>query len=164
MDWPIKSLSKNSAQSGQSFKAGDEVVCVVFQNAAGELERADFLKSEYSPEKFKGGFVGKWERKVGENPQEDERRFRRMALAGAEDLFMSLFDGESADIEQKDTLKQMLALLLERKRVLRPVGRPQNGAQRYVHAATKREFSVAQKDLTQELVLNIQKQINAFIL
>lgn len=163
MDWQIKTLSKKSSQSGVELKAGDIVVCVVFVNEAGELDRRDFLKSELDEKPFEGKYVGKWERVVSENPEEDERQARRMAIAGSEDFFISLYDDEAVEVEQKDVLKQMLALLLERKRILRPKGRPEGGFQLYLHPSSKREFLVPQKELSEELVFNIQSQINAFL-
>lgn len=164
MDWQIKSLSKKSSQSGAELKAGDVVVSIIFQNQAGEIERSDFLKSELEQNPYNGKFLGKWERVVSDNPQEDERQARRLALSGSEDLFISLFDDADIDMEQKDVLKQMLALLLERKRILRAKARPQNGVQTYIHVATKREFKVEQKELNEELILNIQSQIEAFLI
>ena len=85
------------------------------------------------------------------------------AIAGSEDFFISLYDDEAVEVEQKDVLKQMLALLLERKRILRPKGRPEGGFQLYLHPSSKREFLVPQKELSEELVFNIQSQINAFL-
>ena len=164
MDWQIKSLSKKSAASGADLKPGDVVVSVLRQNEAGDLERSDFLKSELEQNPYMGKFLAKWERVVSENPLEDERQARRLALTGSENFFISLFDDESLDIDQKDVLKQMLALLLERKRILRAKGRVKNGVQIYVHSASKREFEVRQCELNEELIFNIQSQIEAFIL
>ncbi len=164
MDWQIKTLSKKSSQSGVELKAGDVVVSVVFINELNELDRRDFLKSELEEKPFEGKFVGKWERVVSENPEADEREARRMAIAGSEDFFLSLYDDNGVEVEQKDVLKQMLALLLERKRILKARGRPQNGLQLYIHSSSKREFLVPQKDLNEELISNIQTQINAFLI
>lgn len=164
MDWQIKSLSKKSSVSGADLKPGDVVVSVLHQNEAGDLERSDFLKSELEQNPYMGKFLAKWERVVSENPLEDERQARRLALTGSENFFISLFDDESLDIDQKDVLKQMLALLLERKRILRAKGRVKNGVQIYVHSASKREFEVRQCELNEELIFNIQSQIEAFIL
>lgn len=164
MDWQIKSISKKSSQSGVDLKPGDVVVSILRQNEAGDLERSDFLKSELEQNPYNGKFLAKWERVVSENPQEDERQARRLALSGSESLFISLFDDESLDIEQKDALKQMLALLLERKRILRAKGRVKNGFQLYVHTASKREFLVRQCELNEELILNIQSQLESFVI
>ena len=164
MDWQIKSLSKKSSVSGADLKPGDVVVSVLHQNEAGDLERSDFLKSELEQNPQPGKFLARWERVVSENPQEDERQARRLALTGSENFFISLFDDEGLDIEHKDVLKQMLALLLERKRILKAKGRAQSGVQVYVHSASKREFEVRQCELNEELIFNIQSQIEAFIL
>ncbi|MFR6034093.1 MAG: hypothetical protein ACLUKN_13550 [Bacilli bacterium] len=67
-------------------------------------------------------------------------------------------------MDESDVVKQMLGLLLERKRILRPVGRPRNGVQKYIHAATKREFDVPQKNLDEDLILKIQNQLGAIII
>lgn len=164
MDWQIKSLSKKSSKSGADLKPGDVVVSVVFVNDAGELDRLDFLKSELDEASVGVKFLGRWERVVSDNPQEDERQARRMALAGSEDFFVSLFDDDSLSVEHRGTLQQMLALLLERKRILRAVGRPSGGVQKYLHAASKREFDVPQKDLDAALIMNIQSQLDAFLI
>ncbi len=164
MDWQIKSISKKSSQSGQELKAGDLIVSIIFVNEMGELDRQDLLKSEFESENFDKKFVAKWERTVSENPNEDERMARQMALSGSEDLFISLYDDASLGIDDKETLKQMLALLLERKRILRAVGRPKNAQQKYLHISTKREFEVPQKNLDEELLTNIQSQLNLFLI
>lgn len=165
LDWQIKPLAKKSAISGREIKPGDCVVCAVFVDALGNLDRIDVHKDEFDASKINGRLVGWWERIVSEAPDADERAARKMALASSEDFFLSLFDEHSdIEMEESDVVKQMLALLLERKRILRPLGRPRNGVQRYIHSATKREFDVPQKNLDEELILKIQNQLGAIII
>ena len=97
-------------------------------------------------------------------PEEDERAARRMALSSSEDFFVSLFDGSGVRADESDVIKQMLALLLERKRILRPVGRPSGGIQKYVQTSTKREFDVPQRNLDAELIVKIQTQLGNIII
>ena len=164
LEWQIKPLAKKSA-GGADIKPGDEVVCAVFIDRAGNLDRADFLKGEFDPKAIDGKIIGRWERVVSANPGEDEKLARKMSLASSEDFFISLFDEESEVVaDETDVVKQMLALLLERKRVLRPLGRPRDGVQRYVHAATKREFDVPQRSLDEDLILKIQTQLGSIII
>ena len=119
LDWQIKPLAKKSAL-GTDIKVGDIVVSAVYVDAAGNFDRADFILSEFDESKIPGRVIGRWERKVGANPDADERMARKMALASSEDFFMSLFDEKSAVVaEEAGVVKQMLALLLERKRILR---------------------------------------------
>lgn len=165
LDWQIKPLAKKSALSEREIKPGDTVVCAVFINEAGELDRIDSHKDEFDDSKVSGKVIGKWERVVSAHPEEDERAARRMSLESSEDFFVSLFDENSAvQTEEIDVVKQMLALLLERKKILRPVGRPKGGIQKYVKPSTKREFDVPQKNLDEELVIKIQNQLGSIII
>ena len=86
-----------------------------------------------------------------------------MALSSSEDFFVSLFDGSGVSADESDAVKQILALLLERKRILRPVGRPSGGIQKYVQASTKREFDVPQKPLGADLIAKMQTQLGNII-
>ena len=88
-----------------------------------------------------------------------------MALSSSEDFFVSLFDESSGvTTDEADVVKQMLALLLERKRILRPVGRPKFGIQKYVLVSTKREFDVPQKNLDTDMIIKIQNQLGNIII
>ena len=165
LEWQIKPLSKKSAVSEREIKPGDTVVCAVFVDDIGNLDRMDFLKDEFRADSINGRLVGRWERIVAENPEADERAARRMALASSEDFFISLYDDavevDSADV---DVIKQMLALLLERKRILRPLGRPSGGLQKYIHAQSGREFIVPQRNVDEALVVKIQSQLGSIII
>ena len=164
-DWQIKPLSKKSALSGRDIAPGDAVVCAVYVNELGMLDRIDCHKDEYDPSKISGRIIGKWERVACENPEADERAARRMALESSEDFFVSLFDENSAvEADEADVVKQMLALLLERKRLLKALGRPSGGVQKYVQPSTKREFSVPQKNLDADLIAKIQAQLGSIII
>lgn len=165
LDWQIKPLSKKSSVSGRDINAGDTVVCVVFVDSLGNLDRIDCHLDEFDSEKIDGKIIGRWERVVSANPEEDERNARRMALSSSEDFFVSLFDEDSTvETEEADVVKQILALLLERKRILRPRGRAIKGVQKYVQSSTGREFSVPQKDLDESLVVKIQSQLGSIII
>ncbi len=164
-DWQIKPLSKKSALSEREILAGDTVVCVAFINSLGLLDRLDCHKDEFDAQKIEGKVIGKWERVVSDHPDADERAARRMSLESSEDFFISLFDENSAiETDEVDVVKQMLALLLERKRILRSVGRPTGGVQKYYHPSSKREFSVPQRNLDEDLVLKIQAQLGTIII
>lgn len=164
LEWQIKPLAKKSA-GGSDINPGDTVVCAVFADSLGNLDRADFLKAEFDPSAIDGKIIGRWERVVGADPDEGEKMARKMSLASSEDFFLSLFDDSSEVVaEEADIVKQMLALLLERKRVLRPLGRPSAGVQKYVHPATKRVFDVPQRSLDENLIAKIQSQLGSIII
>lgn len=164
MDWQIGTLAKKSSHSGRDLKPGDTVVSIVRLGEAGVLERNDYLKEELAEGNYESRYLAKWERVVSENPEEDERQARKMALAGSEDFFISLYDDPNVDMENPDCMKQMLALMLERKRILKALGRPSGGVQKYRHPASGREFEVPQKELDEALIMGIQSQLDAFLL
>ena len=164
LEWQIKPLAKKTPD-GKEIKAGDTVVCAVFIDELGNLDRVDYLKDEFDETALKGDIIGKWERVVSANPEEDERMARKMSLASSEDFFISLFDENSQiQTDETDVIKQMLALLLERKRILRPIGRASGNVQKYLHVATKRNFDVPQKNLDEELIIKIQSQLGSIII
>ncbi len=164
LEWQIKPLAKKTA-SGRDIAAGDTVVCAVFIDELGNLDRMDFLKDEFDETLLTGKIIGRWERVVSANPDEDEKMARKMSLASSEDFFLSLFDeASSVQTDESDVVKQMLALLLERKRILRPQGRVSGGVQKYLHVATKRIFEVPQKNLDEELIVKIQSQLGSIII
>lgn len=165
LDWQIKPLSKKSTISQREINAGDIVVCAVFVDELGNLDRMDFLKDEFDSTKIGGKLIGRWEREVSDSPEADERAARRMSLASSEDFFISLFDETvSVELAESDVIKQMLALLLERKRVIRAQGRAAGGFQKYIHVATKREFLVPQKNIDENLIFKIQNQLGNIII
>lgn len=165
LEWQIKPLAKKSGLSDREIKPGDTVVCAVFVDELGNLDRLDAHKDDFDDSKLRGKVIGRWERVVSENPEADERAARKMALASSEDFFVSLFDeGSAVETDEVEVVKQMLALLLERKRILRPQGRASKGVQKYVQVSTKREFSVPQKNLNEELIVKIQNQLGSIII
>jgi len=131
-------------------------VCILFRGTEG-LQRADLAEAEAAEWKPTGEIWGRWTREV-EN--EDELARKRQALASAEEVFLALAQEAGGAGPEKETLLQMLALLLERKRLLRPLGRPAGGIQRYLHPRLQQEFSIAQHDLTAERVVQLQEQLH----
>ena len=46
LEWQIKPLAKKTPD-GKEIKAGDTVVCAVFIDELGNLDRVDYLKDEF---------------------------------------------------------------------------------------------------------------------
>ena len=72
LDWQIKTLAKKSAISGREIKPGDCVVCAVFVDELGNLDRIDVHKDEFDASKINGKVIGWWERVVSDAPDADE--------------------------------------------------------------------------------------------
>ena len=94
---------------------------------AGEL-RQDLLEAEAGEFSPTGELLGRWVRLVVE--PDAEAKNAPATLQSAEGFFLSLYEGsseEEAPAEEKQALRHLLALMLERKRVLRAVGSRQRG-------------------------------------
>ena len=157
MDWQIKTLSRKSSHSGNAFQPGDKAVSLVYvDDAAGELGRADLLASELEEYELPGPILGRWTR-VMKDP-DDESAGASDTLASAEDFFFSLFENEATQPnEESEIIKHLLALFLERKRVLRAIAPRQTiGSQRYLHVKTKQEINVTVSEISRDLMLKIE--------
>ncbi len=165
MDWHIKTLARTSTLSGESFAPGDRVDCIIFKDEeAGELGRADLQPEELASFELPGEVLGRWSRVVKD--PDDEAANARETMASAEDFFFSLYENQEPEAkEESDMLKHLLALMLERKRVLRAAGpRQVEGNQTYIHVKTKREVIVPIVEISTELMLKIEDTIGDIIL
>jgi hypothetical protein len=82
----------------------------------------------------------------------------------AENLFVALADPTTEQTPESTRLVQFLALMLERKKLLRPRGRTADGARQiYEHARTKQHFEVPIGDLSPEFFVAVQEQLSVLI-
>lgn len=143
----------------------------MFRNEEGQLERADVKADEESNFPQREAVLGRWGRVVKEK-QDEEREARQQVLASSEELFLSLFPEETdaavADSAEPDpdveALKQVLGLMLERKRILKPIAQLPGGYQVYRHTKSKVNYKVSTADLAPEQLLRIQESLNALVL
>lgn len=156
MDWAIKSLSRASFITGQAFTPGEKVACVIYRGPEG-LQRADLGEVEAREWQAPGEVLGRWHRKAED---ESEAAKRRSSLASAEEVFLALIQEPGGAGEEKDLLVQLLALLLERKRLLKPQGKPAEGRLRYWHPRLQQEFSVPHQALTPERLASLREQLH----
>lgn len=165
MDWQFKSIARRSALSGTLFSPGDRVICLIYMDTdAGELGRADVLEAEAAEFELPGKALGRWARTV-RNPDEAGAQARE-TMASAEDFFLSLFENAPGETTvETDVVKHLLALMLERKRVLRVLGRRQReGRQHYLHVKSKQEYSVPLVELSAELMNKIEETLGDILL
>ena len=115
--------------------------------------------AEFSPQ---GTVACRWvhafkRRRNGENPD------RALKLT-AENLFVALADPSTEPTDENTRLIQFLALLLERKRVLKPRGRSADAQRQcYEHARSKVIFEVPVGELTPEFFLAVQEQLSVLV-
>lgn len=159
MDIAIRSVDEVSGISGKAFAPGDLVWSYLFRTTEGFIDRMDVLESEKEGLDLPGPVVCSWGQRIKEKlaSEADEKR---AALQSADEVFLSLFeevgeqDEEGLVDEARDRLKFFLALQLERKRLLKPLGN-----RRFRHMPTKREITVPDLEITPQLLAQFQEEI-----
>jgi hypothetical protein len=163
MEMHLQPLATACFVSGEPFVDGARVASfLVRSGAALEIVRYDLLEphaAAFTPD----GFVAcKWvqafkPRRAGENPD------RALKLT-AEHLFVALADPTTEPTPENTRLVQFLALMLERKRILKPRGLSADGERnRYEHAKSKAIFEVPAGELTAEFFVAVQEQLSVLV-
>ncbi len=163
MEWEIKPFGKESTLSGNPFQDGEEVNCFLLRNSDGMLVRADILDAD--EEQFEDGTVvlGRWTRVFEASP--DRREEALSQQRSLEELFFSLFEVEEAvESDESNTLKQIVSLMLERKRILRRIpAKSSHSLTVYVHVKSKKEFEVPAGEITPQIVMSVQEQLQVLV-
>jgi len=141
MDWQVKPIARTCAVSGQELRVGDIVTCIVHKPTGGLIDRTDVLKDHAAAFQAPGLLLGKWTREVKERGEEEQAQ-RAQLLASREEFFLSLFESEEDPSGDKTVLKHILAMLLERKRIIKAMGPADKGLIPYQHAASKQVYFV----------------------
>jgi hypothetical protein len=163
MEMHLQPLATACFVSGEPFLEGARVASYLVRTGpAMDIVRYDLLESRvegFSPE---GILACRWvhpykPRRSGENPD------RALKLT-AENLFVTLADPTTEPTPENTRLVQFLALMLERKRILKPRGPSADGARvRYEHAKSKAIFEVPAGELTPEFFVAVQEQLSVLV-
>lgn len=163
MEMHLQPLATVCFVSGESFVEGTRVASfLVRRGAALEIIRYDVLEPHAATFAPDGMVACSWvhsykPRKHGENAD------RALKLT-AEHLFVVLADPTTEPTPENTRLVQFLALMLERKKILRPRGKSTDGARhRYEHAKSKQIFEVAAGDLSPEFFVAVQAQLSVLV-
>jgi len=162
MDWQVKTVSGKSSVSERPFVPGQEVFSFLLRGEDGALERMDIHADEREELKSAGELLGWWRQTLRE--KQNEAQLRRLALETSEGLFVSLFEPELEPSEDRDMLKFLLAIVLERKRVIKPVASSgEKGFRRYRMAKTDEIFEIPEMSFDPVRFLKIQDQLTAVV-
>lgn len=117
----IDSPARECAVCGQKFAQGDSVRSFLL-DAGKAYERVDVLAEKADAFKAAKPVICRWDWLV--KPRDNRAREEaRSALEQSEAMLLALCEGEtpeSVDADELAALKQLLALMLQRKRILRP--------------------------------------------
>jgi hypothetical protein len=148
--------------SGQPFREGDRVTSLLVRTDAGEVARYDALEANAAALAPEGFVACSWVQVYKPRPPE-ENADRALKLT-ADTLFQTLADPASEPTPETARLIRFLALLLERKRVLRPRGRTADGSREvYEHARTRQSYEVEAIDLSPEFFTAVRGQLSVLV-
>jgi len=162
MELNLQPRSAACCVSGRPFAEGERVVSFLVRTGDAGIVRGDALESEapgYAPDGF---VICRWTR-IFKSPAREDNPERALKLT-AESLFLALVDPAAEPTPESTRLAQFLALLLERKRLLRRRGlTPDRTKERYEHARTKEIFDVPAGDLTPEFFAAVHEQLGVLV-
>ena len=162
MELTLHSLGKNCRVTGRDFVEGERVASFLVREANGEIARHDVLASEVERYERPEFVFCSWTlafktKRAEENPD------RAMKLT-AENLFVTLADPLAEPNEENTPLLQFLALMLERKKVLKPRGlNADKTKQVYEHAKTRLTYEVPAGVLDEAFFVNIQGRLDLLV-
>lgn len=163
MELSLQPVATVCLVSGEPFVAGARVAShLVASGPSLEIVRCDVLEQHLGSFTPPGRVACRWvqafrPRRAGENSD------RALKLT-AESLFVTLADPTTEPTAENTRLLQFLALMLERKKVLRPRGRSADGQRlRYEHARSKALFEVPAGELTAEFFVAVQEQLSVLV-
>ena len=148
--------------SGRDFAENDRIACYLAREASGEVIRRDLLELEdgrFMPPAF---IYCRWvvafkQRKAGENPA------LTLKLT-ADNLFLTLADPTNEPNATNTPLLQFLALMLERKKLIKPRGISEDGQRQiYEHMATHQLYEVPLGDLNADFFQKIQEHLGVLV-
>ena len=162
MDLILQPSATQCAVTGTAFQEGDRVVCFLGHDAAGAVVRWDVLATAEPQFAAPERTICRWVHVF--KPRAKEESSERTLKLGAESLFTTLCDPAVELSEENTPLVQFLALMLERKKLLRPKGLTADRARRlYEHAKTKQLYEVPVGDLTPEFFVKVQQQLGVLV-
>lgn len=162
MELTLHPSAKNSRASGRAFVEGDRVISYLVREENGEIGRHDILAAEDAGYAKPSFVFCSWT--VSYKPRRADENPGRTLKLTAENLFVTLGDPAAEPNAANTPLLQFLALLLERKRLLRPRGKTPDGERQiYEHARTHQLYEIPVGKLDAEFFVKIQGQLDLLV-
>lgn len=159
MDLNLQPLATTCFVSGESFQEGDRVVSRLLRGANMEILRYDVLESHIAGLAVEGTMICSWVQNF--KPRHKEENPDRALKLTAENLFVTLADPANEPDDETVRLVQFLALMLERKRLLRLKGKTADGERvLYEHAKSKQLFEVPAGEFDPAFFVAVQAQLS----
>jgi len=162
MELNLEPLATACVVSGQPFVEGDRVLSYLIRKPDQTVVRADVLAAHVANYGPPGTVVCRWAH-IFKPRVQGENADRALKLT-AETLFLTLVDPLTEPTPENLRMLQFLALMLERKKLLKPKGlTPDRQRTIYEHAKTKQRFELSADDLDPAFFLQIQQQLGVLV-
>jgi hypothetical protein len=162
MELALHPLATKCCVSGREFAEGDRVVCYLVREADGLTGRRDLLESEDANLPKPAEVYCRWV--ISYKPRRGEDNAERALKLTAENLFLTLADPTNPPNEANTPLLQFLALMMERKKILKPRGVTPDGVRNiFEHMRTHQMYEVPVGDLNAEFFVKIQSQLDVLV-
>jgi hypothetical protein len=162
MELNLHPIATKCCVSGREFAEQDRVVCYLVREDGGLAGRRDVLESEDGKFPLPVEIYCRWvvsykPRPAGENPE------RALKLT-AENLFLTLADPANPPSAGNTPLLQFLALMLERKKLIKPRGLSEDGQRQvYEHMPSHLVYEVPVGNLDEAFFARIQEQLGVLV-
>jgi len=161
-EWNVQSGARKSTVSEKPFTDGDQVRSLLCIDAEGVLQRLDLAADDnWNSNGVK--VLAQWVRVFRQDTTGKDQE--KVALQSKEEVFLQMVQSQEAlDTTEENmdrlALIYLMALYLERKRILRALGQPdENKIQAYRHVGRKEEFSIQTTSIEPEALLRMTDQL-----
>ena len=159
MEWEIHAASRKSSVTGERFAPGEVFVSLLVLEDRGGIGRYDIREAEREAFAATGTVIGRWVRRMPEAGESLAEEEARSALDIGE-LFFSLAEAAEEETAEATTarihLRHLVALMLERRRVLKPIGsRVRLGRQGYRYVGREEPVDVEVPELDPEVLRSL---------
>ncbi|MEI6106773.1 MAG: hypothetical protein WCR49_07120 [Opitutae bacterium] len=162
MELNLHPIATKCFVSGRDFAEGDRVVCYLAREASGEVIRRDLLEAEdgrFMPPAF---VYCRWV--VGFKPRLANENSALQLKLTAENLFVTLADPTLEPSPTNTPLLQFLALMLERKKLIKLRGLSEDGQRQiYEHMPSHQLYEIPVGDLNLEFFQKIQEHLGVLV-
>lgn len=158
--WNIKSRAHECARTGRPFEEGETFhTAIYFDTEAGDFMRRDVCTEAWEEETAERTPFSSW-KSIYEKPEHAKPKPEITSRESAEGLLRRLID---EDQEHTEHARYILALMLERKKVLVPKERKENDSGAvmlmYEHRKTGEVFILRDPELRLDEVEGVQEEV-----
>jgi hypothetical protein len=163
MDLNLPGLATTCYVTGEAFVEDERVVSLLVR-AEGDhpILRYDVTAAAVDSFAAPGRVACRWTQKF--KPRVESENPERDLKLTAETLFLTLADPANELTEEDARLVQFLALMMERKRLIKPKGKSADGVNTiYEHRGTKGRYEVPMGNLDPAFFIAVQEQLTVLV-